>query len=106
MGRVENRRDQALRYVNEIRASRGCEPLEALLPGFKSNACACPITNSVREAFPIGSVISTYDMLHAVIYHAHWSEQLLADKVPSEVFKFIKDFDAGSHPDLVKDTDD
>lgn len=105
MGKVETRRDQALRWVNELREECLMTPLEDLRPGQRSIAGACPITNSVHDCFPEPANITTYAILMVFSFENDEPIELFNAPLPNMVFGFVKDFDKGLHPDLLAGPD-
>ena len=82
--------EHALKFVNEILKMSDCKPIKILPKGIRRSACDCPIANAIEN-------------LH-VGKDAIWSpsRKIFLFDLPREVRRFVKAFDAGKYPHLIK----
>lgn len=94
----------ALDFVNSVRDELGEPQLLRLLPGAQKKAASCPISNSIAYGLsgPIGVV--TYDTATVVDYTDDdvIGKNVLYREVPQDAFNFVRQFDAGHYPELVR----
>ncbi len=80
-----------LDYVNCVRKALGYKPRKTLARGVRKDPKCCPVSSSIPGRVHVG--ICTIDFLDSDILYI---------VTPEHVGAFIREFDTGKYPELVK----
>lgn len=95
---IDQAREHTLRIVNELRAELGLDPIDELKPGTRYSASTCPVANSLA----FGGTNRVISGQNFIMVMGRAGQYRIDMRTPGEVATFIRLFDTGSYPDLVK----
>lgn len=91
---------EVLDFCNEVRAKLNLPPQASMLPGNRTQARDCPITNTIKA----GSHYSVVTSIDVLVWEPGVAGTPFNELMPLPVIQWLNAFDDGAYPELDLET--